>query len=214
MTLTQLFFLFCGLVLVPITGLLCVGWSKNQVRPWLQHCVRGCVISLLALIVMGGVARMVFPTYPDPNDRIPEPLALTFTVPVLLISLFFVMREAGIAKESKWVKRSKAGILLLVYCSGVYLSYEGTVWSYRRALPWAASEIEEHYWADPLLPDYSYQLRAKISEEQFFEYVKKFDLSPDSAAEAGEYFYSAQEGDWRMSASYSGGYLEVSAYVW
>jgi hypothetical protein len=51
-------------------------------------------------------------------------------------------------------------------------------WSFRKKLPWSATDIHEIYWTDFPLPDYSYNLKAKISESQFLKYISKFGLSP------------------------------------
>ena len=217
---SEFFFLYCGLVFVPITGLLCVGWIKKQVRPWLQHFVRGGVISLLSLILMEAFAKLIFPSDQSLEGFVSGASVVAMTIPVVVISLIFVVWEARTAGESRWVKTTKAAILVMVYCFGVFYGLgvgapqEDSQWSYRTALPSSASEIEESFHTDPFFPDYSYWLRAKISKEQFFNYVEHFELSDRGGIDIGEHFYSAEKGDWRMSARYSDGYLEVNAAEW
>jgi len=66
-------------------------------------------------------------------------------------------------------------VVVLLACVGRYYLFESPQ---RRALPWGASNIHEHYWSDGLLPDYSYHLRADITRDQFLEYAERLDLSP------------------------------------
>jgi len=50
-------------------------------------------------------------------------------------------------------------------------------WGYRKSLPSHAKNIEEWYWEAGLLPDYSYLLRATISESDFMKYIEKLGLT-------------------------------------
>jgi hypothetical protein len=52
-----------------------------------------------------------------------------------------------------------------------------TQWGFRRALPSNAEDVHEWFREDGFLPDYSYKLKAKISEEQFHQYVERFELT-------------------------------------
>jgi len=51
-------------------------------------------------------------------------------------------------------------------------------WSFRRELPWSAGDIHEKSSADGVLPDYDYQLKARITEPEFQVYIAKFKLTP------------------------------------
>lgn len=54
---------------------------------------------------------------------------------------------------------------------------------YRRALPRTASEIKEYRSG---VVDFTYLLRAKITEDEFSDYVKLFGLLPDKLNEISE----------------------------
>ena len=51
-------------------------------------------------------------------------------------------------------------------------------WGFRRELPGSVEDIHEDYETDSLLPDYSYQLKARITEPEFQAYIAKFKLTP------------------------------------
>jgi hypothetical protein len=51
-------------------------------------------------------------------------------------------------------------------------------WGFRRALPPSAEDVHEWSREDGFLPDYSYKLKAKISEDQFHLYIDRFQLTP------------------------------------
>ena len=53
-------------------------------------------------------------------------------------------------------------------------------WGLRKALPRTAEDVHEWAWEDGFLPDYSYMLKARISEQEFKEYVEYFGLTPHS----------------------------------
>lgn len=50
--------------------------------------------------------------------------------------------------------------------------------SARRALPFSAEDIHEWEKDFGFLPDFTYHLKAKITEEQFHRYVEKLGLTP------------------------------------
>jgi len=54
-------------------------------------------------------------------------------------------------------------------------------WGFRRELPWSAKDVHERYDSDVLLPDYSYNLKAKITQGEFRLYVTKFGLTPHTS---------------------------------
>ncbi len=51
-------------------------------------------------------------------------------------------------------------------------------WEFRRALSSNAEDVHEWVRADGFLPDYTYKLKAKISEEEFHRYIERFQLTP------------------------------------
>ncbi len=53
-------------------------------------------------------------------------------------------------------------------------------WKFRRELPRGAEDVHEWIREDGFLPDYSYMLKAKLTEKQFREYVERLELTPHS----------------------------------
>jgi hypothetical protein len=55
-----------------------------------------------------------------------------------------------------------------------------TISPLRRALPTTATEVQEWQWTEEglLAQDYAYQLKAKITEQEFLEYIHKLELTP------------------------------------
>jgi len=74
-------------------------------------------------------------------------------------------------------------VILVVACLGgqasIRLLFASPI---RRALPWTAREVHEWQWNEPGLTgqDYTYLVKARISERQFDAYVDRLDLSPHS----------------------------------
>ena len=99
----------------------------------------------------------------------------------------------------------RSWITIVCICLGL------TVWGWRiltvsplrRALPWSASEIQEWSWSDGFLPDYSYQLKARISHEHFQSYVESLKLSPHTLSRR----YDQPSSPW-LSWSSSPGFRE------
>jgi hypothetical protein len=60
--------------------------------------------------------------------------------------------------------------------------YVGHASTARRALPWTAKDVREHYWNGESAAHLDYILRAKISREAFDQYAKRlgFSDSPES----------------------------------
>ncbi|WP_420645679.1 hypothetical protein [Candidatus Leptofilum sp.] len=75
-------------------------------------------------------------------------------------------------------------ITLLVFVGiclgGWFLFKEITTSPFRKALPATAEEVHEWSWNEPgpLSQDFSYMLAARISNQDFMNYVDQFDLSP------------------------------------
>ncbi len=68
--------------------------------------------------------------------------------------------------------------ILFVVGAGWFLWARPHQWTFRRELPWSATEIRESYWTEGFLPDYNYYLKARITEKQFQDYLAKFELTP------------------------------------
>ena len=50
--------------------------------------------------------------------------------------------------------------------------------SWKSHLPSSASDVQEWSWADGFLPDYSYQLKARVTEAEFQKFVSDLGLTP------------------------------------
>jgi hypothetical protein len=78
------------------------------------------------------------------------------------------------------------GAVVLVFIGGVYLligslfSSSDSPPSWKSELPATATEIMESGFAEGFIPDYSYILRAKISESEFTEFCSRLKLTPHS----------------------------------
>ncbi len=107
----------------------------------------------------------------------------------------------------------------------------------RRALPSSAEDIHEWEQDFGFLPDFTYHLKAKITEEHFHHYVDKFGLTPHTStrqytqsadwlsweslpgsvgdwwnpSNSLEFTFVRQEDDFWMFAKYEHGYLYLTA---
>jgi len=111
--------------------------------------------------------------------------------------------------------RLRFGRLLLVLAIVSALAAVGFLWfrpdqmPARRALPFGAEGIHEWYRSNGFLPDYSYQLKAKITEEQFRQYVSNLGLTPHT--EARQYTQSPIPWlSWRPQPGFTGDWWDPS----
>lgn len=93
-------------------------------------------------------------------------------------------------KKAKVIIASVVGAIVLlpaIAIVGLYLAFkvafsgdptEGLSW--RHDLPATATDVHEWAWADGFLPDYSYILKAKVSEPDFNVFIRKLKLTPHS----------------------------------
>ena len=166
MTAAQFVFAFCGIVFVPVSSfIICRNHlAENKPRP--QKTKR---ILWGLLFVCGVIAKICFPNYPVAPS---EPVAVSFTLPVLLVA--FLIAWCSTNQN----KRRVAGALSMgaVYLIGLGLAYQLTVAPERKALPWNAKVMHESYWADGFLPDYDYSMTASIRQDHFEEYTRRLNL--------------------------------------
>ena len=93
-------------------------------------------------------------------------------------------------------------------------------WEFRRLLPGDAKDVHELIHENGLLPDYTYQLKAKISDEQFRKYVERLGLTPHFSGrpysdEQHWLNWQAREPDWwDPSESLDGTYVEQIGDTW
>ena len=94
-------------------------------------------------------------------------------------------------------------LLLLAVGVGWFISARPDQWAFRRALPWSASDVHEWIWSETLLPDYSYHLKARVTEEEFGRYTARFGLTPH--AETRQYSEAAPLWlSWRTPDNFKG----------
>src|SRR5437899_11298558 len=157
MTWAQCTFAFCFGIIVPAVGILSGIAVKREGGSGLKGFAFGAGATLLALVACWFIAHFSFPKYP--SEPIPELIANAFTLPVVGFGVWMIwLRSRHSSRGFGWIAST---ILILVYVFGLFLSREFTTWGFRKALPYAATDIHESYWEDLPLPDYGYQLKAK-----------------------------------------------------
>lgn len=65
---------------------------------------------------------------------------------------------------------------VLFSVGGIFFSYYLYASYFRRNLPWSATEIHEYCWEDGFLPDYECYLKARVTREQFSDYIGSNNL--------------------------------------
>jgi hypothetical protein len=224
MTWSQGVFACCGGVLAPATGVLCAWRLRRQDGSPLKGFILGFGSVLCVMIAVSFLAILVFPGYP--GEPVPEPTAISFTIPVLAASILALWLVDWRQARTNRFPFLGASSLVVLYLAGILATYELFTWPYRKALPLSASEVNEYVWTDGFLPDFSYYLRARITEEQFLNYVARFKLAIDGKRElfAGPHevpwwspssgaheVYELENGDWSMEAIYDNGIMWVMA---
>jgi hypothetical protein len=117
-------------------------------------------------------------------------------------------------------KRRWLRVLTILFAIGLilFLWARPDQWRFRRELPWRAQDVKEWHQSDGFLPDYSYQLKAKITEEQFHRYIAKFELTPHTPTR--KYSDSPEAWlTWHRAPGFSGAWWDPSdslehTFVW
>ena len=95
--------------------------------------------------------------------------------------------------------------------------------SWASSLPEKATEIEEWSWSDGFLPDYTYFMRARVSESGFTEFITKLDLTLHTASRSYSQdvsmlsWHYSPEGNvawWNPSESLQETYVSESSDTW
>ena len=121
---------------------------------------------------------------------------------------------------SRWISARWLHILaiFLAICFAWFLWYRPDQWRFRHKLPWSAQDVHEWHREDGFLPDYSYLLKAKITEAQFRRYITKFGLTSHTASR--QYSESPDPWlSWEAAPSFDGGWWNPSdsledTFVW
>ena len=92
------------------------------------------------------------------------------------------MSEGHAIKCRCWPRKRFVALVITLVVVALVWAWWGRMnqWGFRRALPSNAEDVHEWFREDGFLPDYSYQLKAKISDEQFHRYIERFELTPHS----------------------------------
>ena len=99
--------------------------------------------------------------------------------------------------------------ILLAVGAVYFLWMRPDQWRFRRELPWSAQGIQEWHWSDGFLPDYSYHLKARITEEQFHTYIAKFGLALHTPTR--QYSESPDPWlSWQSAPGFGGGWWDPS----
>lgn len=213
-TWTQGTFVFCFVVLAPLVVILSVFQRREKMGIQKR-------IGLVYLVLLGSaaIAILLFPGYPQ-TSTIPEHLAVLFTLPALLAGIVVL-----------WLERSTEEyilVILAVYLAGVWLSYGLFTLPERKALPWSATQVREYlgqlafFW-----PESEYCLKAKISADEFENYVNHYDLVLQESdyiegcdvdwwdiGATDHTVYGKHKDFWRMLVVYEDGFIYVVRDEW
>lgn len=148
--------------------------------PW-----RGAAASLLAcwagLLIGGAALRAWFPDYPERGP--PERVGLLFVIPGLALGAAAVLRllrraaEPTVGPAARDV-RTLLLATLLVAAAGLVVVYAVHTWPGQRALPWSAREVRDPYRFDPQREPLSWELTARMSEDDARAYAERLGLTP------------------------------------
>jgi hypothetical protein len=215
MTWAQGTFAFCFGILTPAVGVLCAARLRRERKSWIRGFLLGSATTFLALVVCCFIAHFCFPRYP--NQRIPEPLANAFTLPGVAAGIAAVWFVSAAHATAKRFCVFGSVLVVVLYVGGLALCYETFTWRFRKELPWSAHDVHEWYMSDTLLPDYSYQLKAQVTEDQFRRYITRFGLTPHTPTRS--YSDSAIWLSWNRAPGFEGGWWDPSAsldstFVW
>lgn len=241
MTITQAAFALFLLCCIPGFGV-CGGLVCEFTRlRWFGGLAVGALGGFVGLCTSAVLAGARHPRYPLEGP--PEHTALLYLIPAFVVGVGVVAglerygrtrqrEDADAATVAANLRRGKlllrGGVsLAVVLILGTYSLF---VWPFHRALPWGATQVREETWTEGFLPDYTYTLKARISEDEFRSYVEALELTPYVAeggveggasdvggpewwdpppcAEGTTYVYS--RGTEQLVARYGDGWLYVS----
>jgi len=215
MTWAQGTFAYCFGILVPVVGVLSALRLRRERRPWFKGFIFASGAMFLALVFCCLIAKLCFPHYS--NQHPPELIANAFTVPSVVAGIAVIWYVSNTRLGSRRFCTFASALVLVLYLGGLLLCYEAFTWSFRKALPWSAREVHESYMTDTLLPDYGYQLKARITEKEFRDYIARFDLTPHTATRT--YSDDLVCLSWRYGPGFEGGWWDPSdsldaTFVW
>jgi hypothetical protein len=169
------------------------------------------VVSGVITYLMMRAGNMWIPTFKVQQQLVFAFGAIAAGVSLFLIQLLFRAKT----RHSKIIGLQQI-ILLIVALSVIHFkAYDNDTWGFRKQLPWSASDIHEWYWEEGFLPDYSYCLKAKMSEEAFLDYVQEFGLKKKEMPLENEYVRwsgpRTEESWWDVSTNLDDTYMFIDA---
>jgi hypothetical protein len=176
----------CFLILGPAFAIAAalVQWRRRENVAFGMIAAGGA--SWLGWIVSCAVAVVLFPRYPV-SGAPPEPVAMLFALPGLAagaVVLRWLASRRDATRGSPRLFRT-AGALLVVI-SGVLafalvaIHVGITTWPARRELPASAVIVTEEAFEDTFLGDFTYDISARMSREEFRAWMQRLGLRATS----------------------------------
>lgn len=180
---TQYALFLCFMVLGPAMGVMAgyLAHRRHQgaiiaTLTTLAASWSGWVVSCVGAIVM-------FPTYP--RSGIPsEPVAMLFVVPGLATGGLALAWIYTRSPRTTGTARHEAGVAMILVtlaaaaCVGlVELHVYATTWPARWHLPPGATVLREDIRSDPFIGDFVYEMDARMTEAEFYEWMQALSLS-------------------------------------
>jgi hypothetical protein len=185
---TQYALAICFLIIGPVFGIgaAIVEWRRER------SVVSGAIVttfaSWVAWVAACVCAKALFPDYPS-SGRPAEPVAMLFTLPGLLTGAFVIATRARRAPPVRGSARSAGvicGISLLVAAGLavvlVIAERALTMYPARRELPSSAVILREETYEDTFLGDFTHELEARMSPEEFRAWMRRLDMHEVSDA--------------------------------
>jgi hypothetical protein len=95
------------------------------------------------------------------------------------------------------------GLAVVLALVGGWTIGELTTWPARRHLPAGAVVVEEKIQDELFLPDFTYELRARLSAEEFVEWMARLNVPPVGPAAGGRLEYAGGSETCGTRASFS-----------
>lgn len=181
---TQFAFAIGILLLTPVVGAFGASLQRSRGRGAMSGFLLASGASWGGWIVGAFTAIALFPEYPGAG-RPSEPVAMLFVLPGLLggaSALRWLATRGTVVRPPGRARRVGLGaavvLAALLAVGGVLSKVEIDMWPAMRALPEGAVVLEETALMDTFLGDYTYTLRARMSESEFREWMRRLDVEP------------------------------------
>jgi hypothetical protein len=125
-----------------------------------------------------------------------------------------VMAGVSLYEMKKYLKDIKKYLIGFLAAVFMYVAINGFCFFFyptpKQALPFGATQIQIQQYINGFLPDYSYDLKAKVSENDFQNFIKKIGLDKFYNPENKIYQDEDKKNEWSREAYYKEGYLYYS----